>query len=713
MKTSRTLRVLSLLLVIVMLAASFAACKDDGKDPVPGTTAASTENPYSQFFDAPEIKIDPNASVYNGTPDTSWYNASAKEFTLTSAAQLVGFATLITKDCSFEGVTIKLGCDMIINQGSSASIKANAATAHKWPVPAADAVFKGTFNGQDHVVSGVCLQATDSYSSMFGAAAGTVSFKKLSVINSYFAAPAAEGKEGMAVLVSRLVGDDTSAIFNDINLYFEMEESGKSFSKAAGCLAVIGDSSTVSFNNITTVGNIVISGTHAGSLMAHVNNTRATVKLGTCTNFANITAQRYCGGMVGQSKSQDQKALDCVNRGTLTAEAHKGVIFGEKIFLNDPNEGARPVAPAGHTTVRVMSFNVQVSLPKTGGVLTQAAKNRIEAVKQEILINNPDFLGLQEDSATWHENIGLTDYNIIHFRQGLSTSAESCAIYYKKGIPLLESGTAWLTSSGKGSGCALTMADLTTQGSRYYMTPEELAIIDVTPSEGDKSIYEKKYTYTDKKTGELKPYSSGYSMTSTRKMVWGVFDVNGQTVIYINTHLNHRSQNAEYSNATYLKLRSFERVKEFSYMQEQLAELLKKYPNSPVFMTGDWNDNWPSEICTVITEEAGFKSAHVSAPKEEVYGTEGSWNNAFNVDVQGDCYPDKDEGTKASYLDYCFVSSNVEVLRFIHGEGKAKIILKDGSEKYIYTSDHRPIITDISFKTPKSGDFIGGNNAPA
>ena len=39
------------------------------------------------------------------------------------------------------------------------------------------------------------------------------------------------------------------------------------------------------------------------------------------------------------------------------------------------------------------------------------------------------------------------------------------------------------------------------------------------------------------------------------------------------------------------------------------------------------------------------------------------WNNAFNLDVQGDNYPDKNEGTGGSYLDYCFVDKEVTTLK--------------------------------------------------
>ena len=57
-----------------------------------------------------------------------------------------------------------------------------------------------------------------------------------------------------------------------------------------------------------------------------------------------------------------------------------------------------------------------------------------------------------------------------------------------------------------------------------------------------------------------------------------IFDINGQVVIYMNTHLTHRSPNAEYSNDAFQKIRSMERLKEFDMIYEQITELKKEYP---------------------------------------------------------------------------------------------------------------------------------------
>ena len=50
--------------------------------------------------------------------DTSWYDKSGETFTLTDAADLLGFASLASS-YSFEGQTILLGDDITLNTGDA------------------------------------------------------------------------------------------------------------------------------------------------------------------------------------------------------------------------------------------------------------------------------------------------------------------------------------------------------------------------------------------------------------------------------------------------------------------------------------------------------------------------------------------------------------------------------------------------------------------
>ncbi len=710
MKTTRRFRAFLILLSILMILPLFAACKkedtsagstEESTDP---TTESSTTKDTSPF-DPPVIDVASDASVYSGTPDTSWFTGNKTEYTLTSADQFVGFQELRSKTTTFEGVTIKLDCDVIFNAGSAEEIKARGNGNYQWRDLDSSYLFKGSFDGQGHTISGIYMQlTTDAESSMFGSVAGEVTFKNFNLTNSYFGTPTTgEDKEILAGLITKITEKGSEVTISNVNLNVVMEEAGKAFDKVAGYVGCVNGEVSLKIVNSTFNGKISITGTHVGGFVAQISNIKAIIRLTSCTNFAALTTEQYCGGMIGQSKAQDMKIVDCINRGKLNCNKDKQNLTGEHLILHDPYEGQPPEIAEGTTPVRVMSFNVQSDLSTDGGVLTQAALNRIEAVKQEILYYAPDVFGLQEDSFTWLTSLDLSDYNIIHDTSGANKNSEYCAIYYKKGMTLLDSGSHWLTHTGLSDTVALTYADVTDPNSKFYLTEEERTKLMITCDDDLKNY---RNTYWDKNTGEFVTEETSYNLTTTRKMTYGVFDINGQTVIYVNTHLTHRSQNAVYSNDAFQKIRSNARIKEWDILMGHLTEVQKQYPDALVFFTGDFNDVKESPIYNYITETLGYSSAEATTP--EHIGPLGSWNNAFDLNKQGDCYPaNKDrENTTASFVDYCFFGTGLTIERFIVGSGKAEITLADGSKKTIYTSDHLPIITDFSFKTQTTGTHI-------
>ena len=363
-----------------------------------------------------------------------------------------------------------------------------------------------------------------------------------------------------------------------------------------------------------------------------------------------------------------------------------------------------PNAKENTSSLRVMSFNVQGTL-KTGGVLGTPGLNRVEAVKQEILYYSPDLLGLQEDNLSWLTYLNLADYNVIQdSNNGSSEGSERCAIYYKKGMKLLESGTYWMTVDGTGNTTALTYADVTDPNSKFYLTDTDRERLQIY---SDADFKRSRKDHWDEKTGQWAVSESSFAPITTRKFTYGVFEVNGQILIHVNTHLTHRSQNADYSNDELQKIRSLARIAEFDNLMEKVTKIEAKYDNALVFFTGDFNDNKGKPIYNYITQDFGYSSAEAVTLMH--IGIKGSWNNAFDLTVQGDCYPKNKhkEGTSKDYLDYCFVEDGLTVERFIVGRGKADILdAATGAPKTIYTSDHLPIITDLSFKTATAGKPI-------
>ena len=738
-------RILALLLSAMMLVPTLAACNSE-KDKQSATTEASiddsapTEKPTETPTTGPQLpSVDPNgASIYTGKPDTSWYTGDKTEYVLTTADQLAGLNMIRSSSSgsiTFEGVTIKLDCDVIINEGTLDEVTARGSQNKEWIVPNhSKYLFKGTLDGQGHTVSGVYIEMANSgISGMFGSLGGKAVIKNLNVINSCMKAAPVADKQILGCLSGRILGDDANVTLSDVTLNFNFVEQGYAVNRVGGFIGDVCAGQSLTMNNCEFIGNVNITGVYAGGLVGYVSSRNMNLSFTNCKVDGNINAKEYAGGYFGSYTANSITLKDCASSATVKADSHVGGIAGccvsdsitntglnctakveGKAFvgnimgfstvITDPTGGARPTTiPEGTTALRVMSFNLRLNLPQTAGSITNIKAHRIAAVTAEIEYYNPDILGVQEDRLDWNTNLVLTDYNIIIGNDYKTDSTERTSIYYKKGLKLLTSGNVWLTDSGVESGAALTVADLFEKGGKYEMSAEHLAMLGITKDSSDSVLKNKTYTYVDK-NGKKQDYAAGYVILDTRNATYGVFDINGQTVIYFNTHLQHRAQDAEYSNDALQRIRSLERVKEFSYIQATVNELKKEYPDALVIMGGDWNDTPMTDIYNTIVTENGYTCANFTA--EERFGPHCSWNNAFDGDVHGHNYPSKYEGTGTTYLDYVFVSEGISTLKFASGRGKATITDENGQPLTIYTSDHLPIIADICFKTEKTGSPI-------
>lgn len=93
-----------------------------------------------------------SADTWDGTADTSWYNDTATEFTITTAEQIAGLAELVNDGNTFEGKNITLSKDLDFE-----AYDANGERISLTPIGsyAFEKAFKGTFDGQNYTISNV------------------------------------------------------------------------------------------------------------------------------------------------------------------------------------------------------------------------------------------------------------------------------------------------------------------------------------------------------------------------------------------------------------------------------------------------------------------------------------------------------------------------------------------------------------------------------
>ena len=95
--------------------------------------------------------------------DTSWYNETATTFTLSDTADLFGFANLVNGGKGFRDRTVELANDIDL-------------AGYNWtPIGKDLKLFAGTFNGNNHKITGMNIHASyGQYIGLFGYVTGTV-----------------------------------------------------------------------------------------------------------------------------------------------------------------------------------------------------------------------------------------------------------------------------------------------------------------------------------------------------------------------------------------------------------------------------------------------------------------------------------------------------------------------------------------------------------
>ena len=358
--------------------------------------------------------------------------------------------------------------------------------------------------------------------------------------------------------------------------------------------------------------------------------------------------------------------------------------------------------------LRVMSFNVQ-------GTVT--VSERYEAVKYHIQSYAPDLLGLQEDvPTTWADENnfkleGYTLYGNCDTIKGISS--ERAGIYVKDGITVKEGGSFVVAPEGKNRCISY---DHVKKGGRFALSDElykQLKALSSFQGAVDKLAIEDALL-NGKVYRDAKGTTSG--LIQGRRATYVVAEKEGQTVIYVNTHLMNRSQNGKYadsaanvaSNNRYVlvqTIRNIERILCFEFIQDKVNELKKTYPNAEVILTADFNDTKTGvlrDYCNIDSDgvwdyitKAGYQDTGLAA-KTNGGNLTSTWNTYFSESQQDKTVaiktPIGNTTGKDGRIDFCFVSPGIKVSHYQTGASYDKAG-ENGREYYL--SDHLSLIVDL------------------
>lgn len=237
----------------------------------------------AEWFDgALEELSKPTVDHWDGTSDTSWYNDTDTEFTLTTAEHLAGLSKLVNDGNTFEGKTVKLGDNICLSCADGCAEKDQVFT----PIGdnKSDSVFMGTFDGQNHTVANLYQNGWalgyqwGSYGScgMFGIADNvTVKNLKMTGMESLI-----EGGD-----VSFIAGSATgTCVFENITI-----ENGDIATYNNGCGGIIGWSGAgnYTFKNITLAEDVELTGLW-GSFDSSIGGVVGQGEPGATYNFENV-----------------------------------------------------------------------------------------------------------------------------------------------------------------------------------------------------------------------------------------------------------------------------------------------------------------------------------------------------------------------------------------------------------------------------------------
>lgn len=247
-------------------------------------------------------------------PDTSWYTGNETEYTLLTAKDLLGFHKLRANGNTFEGITVKLGRDITINEGTAADIKARGDENTIWAVLNSDNEFKGTFDGQNHTISGIYMQLGKSGNKgMFGTLGDNAVLKDFSLDDSYFQGPEQAKKNTLGAIAGQVTGKNV--LISNVMCNAVVEEGdGAGLKWVGGFIGSIIEGAELTMENCIFGGSITVTGDAAGGMIGYVSFSKADITIKNCTNVGTVTAGSNAGDIIGWANKGTILLEDCTGK---------------------------------------------------------------------------------------------------------------------------------------------------------------------------------------------------------------------------------------------------------------------------------------------------------------------------------------------------------------------------------------------------------------
>jgi len=277
----------------------------------------------------PQLKPFATQGILKPT-DTSWYSSASSNmnYTITTVEELYGFAQLSQTE-TFDGWTIKLGDDIIVNKGDAESW-GTSAPKYGWTPIAKDSFFNGTFDGQGYAIEGIYLKTDKANAGLFGTVGSSCEIKNFSLKNSYMESNFVPTNTSDSAALGSIVGYATKVNLDSV--YSDATVICTTARDIGGLVGIVTDSVAHSITNCWFDGE-VHGYIRVGGFVGQLSN--GTMQMTDCLSTGMVTSDYASGGLqlggfCGRLNSSAQITFtDCLNVGDVQVDY--GVCVGSYV----------------------------------------------------------------------------------------------------------------------------------------------------------------------------------------------------------------------------------------------------------------------------------------------------------------------------------------------------------------------------------------------
>ena len=280
------------------------------------------------------------AVLWNGAAASSFDSGSGTRedpYRIVNGAQLAYLSNLINDGNSYySSCYYKLEADILLNETDDFDTWAKNPPENEWiPIGYSNSAddhsyFTGTFDGNDHTISGMYISSDRSYTGLFGIIRnGTV--KNLTVREAYV-----EGGAYTGGIAGYFAADaSASSGFDYCGFSGVVKSSGNNAGGITGYFRAEGSGNMPSVNACYSSG-AVIAGGYAGGIIGVGEADTGSVKIMDSFSNASVTVSvKNGGGIAGDFRAADGNAmmLNCYYAGTVTGGENIGGLSGSAGYV--------------------------------------------------------------------------------------------------------------------------------------------------------------------------------------------------------------------------------------------------------------------------------------------------------------------------------------------------------------------------------------------